>query len=97
MFADTDSADDRTRILKQVDSSISAFLKLVNDCYRLEMQLRFKAGVRQDKKHKEKNDAIILRGLQLIDTYRTVIVEENCDPASQFEEVSSLSPQVKQG
>jgi hypothetical protein len=44
MFEDTDSIEDRQRIIKRVDDVISTFLKLVNDYYRLEFMLRFKVG-----------------------------------------------------
>lgn len=44
MFEDTDSADDRQRVLKNTENVISEFFKLVNDCYRLELHLRFKTG-----------------------------------------------------
>ena len=55
------------------------------------MQLRFKAGARHGKQHKEQHDEVILRGLQIIDTFRTIIVEEISDPEKRIEEVSPLS------
>ena len=97
LFQDTDSAEDRTRILRQADDAISAFLKLVTDYYRAEMQLRFKAGARHGKQHKEQHDEVILSGLQIIDTFRTIIVEEISDPEKRIEEVSPLSLQEKLG
>jgi len=57
LFEDTDSVEDRNRILKQTDEVISTFLKLMNDYYRLELQLRFKCGERHESKHKEMHDA----------------------------------------
>lgn len=95
MFEDTDTVEDRNRILRKADEVITTFLKLLNDYYRVELQLRFKCGVRHDSQHKEKYDALILKGLQLIGTFRTVIVEEIHDPEAQTEEVSRSHPQVK--
>lgn len=48
MFEDTDSAEDWNRMLKLADDAITSFLKLLNDYFRIELQLRLKLGVRQD-------------------------------------------------
>ena len=76
LFEDTDPAEDLDRILKQSDGVITDFLTLVADYYRLELQLRFRAGVRQDVGVKGEADILIQAGLALIDTMRFQIVEK---------------------
>ena len=44
LFQDTDKIEDRDRILRQADDVMTSFLKLENEYYRLELQLRFKVG-----------------------------------------------------
>ena len=61
------------------------------------MQLRFKAGARHGKQHKEQHDEVIFRCMHIIDTFRTIIVEEIPDPEKRNEEVSPLSLQEKLG
>ena len=79
MFEDTDSIEDRQRIIKRVDDVISTFLKLVNDYYRLEFMLRFKVGAWQSLMQMRKYDEQIQLGFHTIDAMWAVLIGDETD------------------
>jgi hypothetical protein len=76
LFEDTDSIQDRSRMLKLADDAITSFLKLVNEYYRMELQLRFKVGVRQDVEQMEKYDDEVQKGFHIIDETRSIMIAQ---------------------
>lgn len=86
MFEDSDKVEDRDRVLRKADDVITTFLRLVNDYYRLELQLRFKEGIWQDSAIKGEADILIQRGFAVIETMRIQIVEEPLSKPAQTEQ-----------
>ena len=63
-------------MLKLADDAITSFLKLVNEYYIMELQLRFKVGIRQDVEQMEKYDDEIQKGFHIIDETRSIMIAQ---------------------